>query len=668
MQKILNILLYILLLHVSGNVGAQSKDIITDDYINGIRERYQYQVRNGLLGDCIDSLRLYLSLEEHKIKRAFLHREMAAKFLTWNKLDSSLHYFEKAIHGLGNNKAYDKEKFRIKFSIGNIHVKQKELEKGMTYYLEVLKYFEQKKDSGSIAIIYENMGSVLSANGNHKDAERYFLNSLEISKKIESSKSIAISYNHLAKLYINMESQDLERSIENSLLALKHAKKSKDKLLINQIKGNLGGFYTLNDDFLNAKTYLLDAEKGFAKLDYYNEHIYKNLVRVYAYTNQVDSARYYFNKIDFDKLSESEKEHYGNLANAIQDSDKGLAYYKMMDKYKIKYDSLYRAKLNTQAVELEKKYNLLVKDNEIRKINEQYLREKVNAELLKAENLERSIETQRVLHDLEAQSLALQLSSQAEKDALERNEKLTEINNITTANLALQKQIATISVVFLVLLLLLLVGLIYQNRRRKKLNQQLATQKDKIQLLNRELNHRVKNNLAFMTSLIEMQGRRTSSQEAKEVLQESESRLKALALVHGQLFRSESDTEVNLKTYLQEVLLHLKEVFVVDGKPIQFETSMVDRQVNAEDAMRLGLIVNELVTNSVKHAFNDIEEPKIQVNTSLDSTGKLHLQYQDNGPLSQEPQEGQVPQTSLGLKLISLLKLQLGDRYMILSE
>lgn len=213
----------------------------------------------------------------------------------------------------------------------------------------------------------------------------------------------------------------------------------------------------------------------------------------------------------------------------------------------------------------------------------------------------------------------------------------------------------------------LLLILFKQIRVKTRQNQEISAQKEKIQLLNRELNHRVKNNLTFMTSLLDMQGRRSENHEIKEALKESESRLKALALVHGQLFRSESDTEVNLKQYLLEVTKHLQDIFVTKEKPIAFVMEYADYQINAEDAMRLGLIVNELVTNSVKHAFGFVSQPTISIQTEIDTQGKLALRYEDNGPKSASNIEGSPQTESLGLKLIALLKKQLGERYVVMG-
>jgi len=84
-------------------------------------------------------------------------------------------------------------------------------------------------------------------------------------------------------------------------------------------------------------------------------------------------------------------------------------------------------------------------------------------------------------------------------------------------------------------------------------------------------------------------------------------------------------------------------------KNISFETDFTDYQINAEDAMRLGLIVNELVTNSVKHAFHDVHNPTITIATALDSDSKLTLKYAVNGPKVTPNIATNEPSTSLGL-------------------
>jgi len=197
-----------------------------------------------------------------------------------------------------------------------------------------------------------------------------------------------------------------------------------------------------------------------------------------------------------------------------------------------------------------------------------------------------------------------------------------------------------------------------QSRKRKQSNIILEDQKSEIELLNNELNHRVKNNLAFLTSLLEMQGRRVTNVEAKDALKESESRLRALSLVHTNLVRNHESKEINLKNYLEELTQSLQDAFRISD--LKIRTSFIDFNIDAEKAMRKGLILNELITNSVKHAFTDVAHPTIDITMSVEDD-VLILYYSDNGPDSEKQffilQSN--PTNSLGIKMINLLVQQL---------
>jgi len=202
-----------------------------------------------------------------------------------------------------------------------------------------------------------------------------------------------------------------------------------------------------------------------------------------------------------------------------------------------------------------------------------------------------------------------------------------------------------------------------QREKARNLNINLANQRDQISFMNKELNHRVKNNLAFMTSLLQMQGRRTNTEEARQVIKESESRLKALSLVHTNLFKNQHDTDINLKEYLIEIIDHLESIFSPVNRSLNIIHDFIDFTIDAEDGMRIGLIVNELVTNSVKHAFNDVENPEIAISTHLDNKGRVTLRYRDNGPGVQSKVLTSAKQTeSLGLRLVEILQKQLEDK------
>ena len=217
----------------------------------------------------------------------------------------------------------------------------------------------------------------------------------------------------------------------------------------------------------------------------------------------------------------------------------------------------------------------------------------------------------------------------------------------------------------IIALMAILAYFLYDQKRKKTIaNNTLIEKNNEIELLNRELNHRVKNNLAFMTSLLEMQGRRLESLEAKDALLASESRLRALSLVHSNLVRNNQEKEINMRAYIDEVTHNLKEIFDIPGKTLNLKLDLVDQVVDAEKAMRIGLIINELFTNSIRHAFALVDQPFIHI--SMHTQGDtLKITYQDNGPGRQaiySEQKGLSTTTSLGTTLINLLIGQLNGQ------
>ncbi len=217
--------------------------------------------------------------------------------------------------------------------------------------------------------------------------------------------------------------------------------------------------------------------------------------------------------------------------------------------------------------------------------------------------------------------------------------------------------------------ILFLVGALYllwrRSKKRKKINEVLqdknhllSEQKAQIELLNQELNHRVRNNLQLVSSLMGMQAYRLEDQEAKDAFLESQNRLQAMNYVYNKL---SSDTAsdnriINLSEYLLELCKHLERTLSTEFQHLNIEIDSSNGQVNceADKSIRIGLIVNELITNSVKYAFGNQDKPTI--NVYLESIGdeKLQLIIKDNGSGMIVKQETER-EDSLGTKLISLL-------------
>jgi two-component sensor histidine kinase/PAS domain-containing protein len=166
-----------------------------------------------------------------------------------------------------------------------------------------------------------------------------------------------------------------------------------------------------------------------------------------------------------------------------------------------------------------------------------------------------------------------------------------------------------------------------KQKARSGLEKALKEQK----VLFQEMHHRVKNNLTIVSSLLNLQANKAKDDYHKNLFYRSRDRLNSIATVHQLLYQSESYSTVNFKTYLEEVLNNLQNSFSADNKKITIVKTLKDVEIDVSTAIPLALIVNELITNSYKHAFADKAEGIIGI--SLDETGdNVILQIKDNGP------------------------------------
>lgn len=207
------------------------------------------------------------------------------------------------------------------------------------------------------------------------------------------------------------------------------------------------------------------------------------------------------------------------------------------------------------------------------------------------------------------------------------------------------------------ILLVLLLGLLYyNNQQKKKANIALAQREKEKALLLRELNHRTKNNLQMISSLLNLQSQSLEGHPAAAAVREGRYRVDSLALIHQKLC-IEDYSHLNMKQYLQELIDHLGISF---NPEIKIEANIVACQMSVNQAIPLALIVNELLTNALKYGCNpDEPEHKIWVTLQNDK-GQYCLAIRDNGPGMKKPDITSLQ--SFGLILIYSLVEQLdGD-------
>jgi PAS domain S-box-containing protein len=150
-------------------------------------------------------------------------------------------------------------------------------------------------------------------------------------------------------------------------------------------------------------------------------------------------------------------------------------------------------------------------------------------------------------------------------------------------------------------------------------------------LLLQELNHRVNNNLQLIANLLRMQRKHVIDKDALVVFDESQNRIRSIALVHEKLYLSKSFYRINLKDYISELSQHIYQSFVAADDAVKLTINVEDVILDIERVITCGLIINEMLSNSLKYAFPDRSDGHITISIRYAGKGIIELWYRDNG-------------------------------------
>ncbi|TGL74528.1 sensor histidine kinase [Leptospira yasudae] len=191
---------------------------------------------------------------------------------------------------------------------------------------------------------------------------------------------------------------------------------------------------------------------------------------------------------------------------------------------------------------------------------------------------------------------------------------------------------------------------------RKRAEEKLKKTLEEKEVMLKEIHHRVKNNLQVVASLLGLQAEHSENDQISQILKECERRIQSMALIHKELYQSENITKIDFYDYLNTLLVSLLHSFGKEKK-IEFRISSKPNFVSIETAIPLGLIVNELVTNSLKYAFPKEEKGLISVKLRSDVEESV-LEVSDNG-IGMPNGFDLGKSESLGLRLVEILSRQL---------
>jgi PAS domain S-box-containing protein len=200
-------------------------------------------------------------------------------------------------------------------------------------------------------------------------------------------------------------------------------------------------------------------------------------------------------------------------------------------------------------------------------------------------------------------------------------------------------------------------GVIDDVTDRKNALEQIKTSLHEKEVLLKEIHHRVKNNMQVITSLLSLQSKTIKDEQAFGVFQDSQNRVKSMALIHETLYQSKDLSRINFAEYLQKLVAHVSRSYRIRHDAVKINVKVDDVSLPIDTAVPCGLIINELASNSLKYAFPADTRGEINITFGHDGAHYV-LCVSDTGiglPADFDPEKGK----SLGMKLVHMLTTQL---------
>jgi len=228
-----------------------------------------------------------------------------------------------------------------------------------------------------------------------------------------------------------------------------------------------------------------------------------------------------------------------------------------------------------------------------------------------------------------------------------------------------EAEIRNYGIMVLCLLIMVIVIIAYFFYRTGRQNKELRVQQEELQKLNdektlylKEIHHRVKNNLQIISSMLDLQMNDVTDPRTKDALKEMQMRVYSMAIVHKNLYEKDDLNRIDLQFYFENLFTTICSAFKDPGKKITFHAKTGTISLGIDYAIPLGLIVSELITNSLKYAFHNKEEGEMILLITEPEKGVLEFRFSDNGSgLVKSIDLESVP--SFGLKLVRLMAKKL---------
>lgn len=546
--------------------------------------------------------------------------------------------------------------------MGMYYGNQGDLPKALACFENTLVVRKQMKDPAALSFTYMNIGTVYSMQGNYTAALYNIVNATEMAAKAKNSYGVASGYNNMAVIYKAIDKPD--EALASYIKALRLFKELKDIYNIPITQFNIGSEYLERKQYAKAMQYFTESLQG-SKLSGNKDgeaNIYIGIGNLLKAQGKYKEALVQYTKayeirksIDAKADMAASEIEFGRIYTDMQNYTKAIPYLER---------GLKGSKETGSLSEVERASEVLAeayaKSGNYKSAYENMVLFKDTHDSIFSINKDKKLTELRLTYEFNKKQDA-QKALQQKKDAAVAQQSQQQRSAIYAA------------VIALVVVSFFAFWINHNLQRNKKQKKIIEAQNEKIQqslsekeTLLREIHHRVKNNLQIISSLLNIQSENIEDKNLLSSIREGQSRVQAMSLIHQNLYQSEQVNNVDIENYLKELVVYLSQMFNTDSKKIETAISTDGIQFDIDTAIPLGLIVNELVSNAYKYAFENRENGRIRINIkAVGDDYELHIDN-DGRPL---PTNFDINATkSLGLKLVSILSRQLRGKFSFESD
>ncbi len=555
-------------------------------------------------------------------------------FLNSNQFDSAIFYYKKSLES--STELDPSLKASALNGLGVSFNQKGYTDSSIYYYKPALYLYKQLKETNSTTAVEANLSIIYKNKGLYEDALEYAFSAISKLENRPPDRPLASCYNTVASVYLNLK--DYNRALFFNRKALEVRTKMGYPKGVGQSRNNLAEVFLVLGQYDSALYHLLLAKEIKQKNGEPAAATLNNLGEVFAKTNRFKEAAEYFQQAL--TIHKEMGDQIGQLKSLINLGDLSLL---TADFHKAKIYLDESEKLSRQTGSLE-----YLKQSLEEKVKFYKAQRDFSSAFLYQQEL---LQVKDSLLNVGKTEALSSLQIKYETDKKEQHIKLLE-NEKSLQGIQLQSNRNWVRwLIGSAVLLLIIIALIFYLFRISQRN------KERVELLLKELNHRVKNNLQILSSLLVLQSNYIKDDDhAFQAIKSNEGRVNAMALIHKKLSINDRNQQINMKEYLPELVQYLVQSYGYPQHRLNLVLDIQEIKLAVDKAIPLGLVINELVSNACKYAFKEQTNPQLVVRLNQENKSEIKIEIEDNGIGF----EGSIDNpTSFGLKMVNMLAKEL---------